>query len=74
MTAARRPPEATRKLRRLRSIAPKLRTISDLQTERAQLYEELQELGVSQREIAEAAHVSEVAVNKVLAKRRKVRT
>lgn len=74
MTAGRRPPEATAKLRRLRSIAPRLRSISDLQAERAGLYEDLQELGVSQREIAEAADVSEGAVNKVLAKRRKART
>lgn len=71
--SGRRPPEATRQLRRLRTIAPKLRQLETLYGERADLYEALQEHGVSQREIAEAADVSEVAVNKVLAKRRRAR-
>lgn len=61
---------AREKIAELRRITRRVRQLEALHDRRSELFVELDELGVTQREIADAGDVTPVAVCKAIAKRR----
>lgn len=77
MTAAKTPTRpralpipAAKRMTELRRITAQVRKLEALHDRRAELFVELAELGVTQREIAAAADVTPVAVCKAIGKRK----